>query len=62
MLPEQVTIIPLYLLYLRVGWVNSWLPLIVPQFFGVPFYIFLLRQFFLTLPRDLDDAAPNRRV
>ncbi len=57
MLPEQVTIIPLYLLYLRVGWVNSWLPLIVPQFFGVPFYIFLLRQFFLTLPRDLDDAA-----
>jgi multiple sugar transport system permease protein len=57
MLPEQVTIIPLYLLYLRVGWLNSWLPLIVPQFFGVPFYIFLLRQFFLTLPRDLDDAA-----
>jgi multiple sugar transport system permease protein len=57
LLPGQVTLIPLFILFTRLGWVNTFLPLIVPAFFGVPFYIFLLRQFFLGLPRDFDDAA-----
>ena len=46
MLPYPVTMIPLYVEFNTVGWVNTFLPLIVPAFFGVPFYIFLLRQFF----------------
>jgi multiple sugar transport system permease protein len=58
LLPSQVTLIPLYLIYKHLGWLNTLAPLIVPQWFGVnAFSIFLLRQFFLTLPRDLDDAA-----
>jgi multiple sugar transport system permease protein len=57
MLPYPVTMIPLYIVFSRLGWVNSFLPLIVPAFFGSPFYIFLLRQFFLTLPPELEDAA-----
>jgi multiple sugar transport system permease protein len=57
MLPYQVTMIPLFIIFRSLGWVNTLLPLIVPSLFGSPFYIFLLRQFFLTLPRDLDDAA-----
>lgn len=57
MLPEQVSIVPLYRLYSQIGWVNTYLPLIVPSFFGVPIYIFMLRQFFLALPRELEDAA-----
>lgn len=57
MVPEQVTMIPVYYLFSKVGWVNTFLPLMVPAWFGYPFFIFLLRQFFLTLPRDLDDAA-----
>jgi multiple sugar transport system permease protein len=57
MLPYQVTMIPLYVIYRTFGWVGTFLPLIVPHVFGVPYFIFLLRQFFLTLPRDLDDAA-----
>jgi multiple sugar transport system permease protein len=57
MLPYQVTMIPLYIIYRTLDWVNTFLPLIVPHAFGVPFYIFLLRQFFLTLPKELDDAA-----
>ena len=57
MLPYQVTMIPLFIIYRNLGWVNTLLPLIVPHAFGVPFFIFLLRQFFLSLPRDLDDAA-----
>jgi ABC-type glycerol-3-phosphate transport system permease component len=57
MLPGQVTMIPLYMLFARLGWVNTFLPLIVPAFFGAPFYIFLLRQFFLTIPREYDEAA-----
>jgi ABC-type glycerol-3-phosphate transport system permease component len=50
MLPYPVTMIPIYIGFKSVGWVNTFLPLIVPAFFGSPFYIFLLRQFFLTLP------------
>lgn len=57
MVPEQVTMIPVYYLFTQLGWVNTFLPLTVPAWFGYPFFIFLLRQFFLTLPRDLDDAA-----
>lgn len=57
MLPGQVTMIPLYIWYSKLGWVNTNLPLIVPAFFGNPFSIFLLRQFFMTIPHELDDAA-----
>jgi ABC-type glycerol-3-phosphate transport system permease component len=57
MIPEQVTIVPLYRIFRELGWVNTYLPLIVPSFFGVPLYIFLLRQFFRALPHELEDAA-----
>ena len=57
MLPTQVTLIPLYVLFVRLGWVNTFLPLIVPSFFGDAFSIFLLRQFFLTIPDEYSDAA-----
>ncbi|MFN2184984.1 MAG: carbohydrate ABC transporter permease [Anaerolineae bacterium] len=57
MLPYPVTMIPIYIGFETVGWVNSFLPLIVPAFFGSAFYIFLMRQFFLTLPLELEDAA-----
>lgn len=58
MLPTQVTMIPIFLLFNQLGWVNTWLPLIVPMWFGVNvFNVFLLRQFFKTIPIDLEDAA-----
>ena len=57
MLPYPVTMVPLYILFKTLGWINTFLPLTVPAFFGSPFYIFLLRQFFLTVPPDLEDAA-----
>lgn len=57
MLPYPVTMVPLYILFQRLGWINTFLPLTVPAFFGSPLYIFLLRQFFLTVPMDLEDAA-----
>ena len=57
MLPAEVTMIPLFIIFRKVGWTNSFLPLIVPQFFGSAFNIFLLRQFFMTIPRELDEAA-----
>jgi multiple sugar transport system permease protein len=58
MLPYFVTMIPLFVLFRTLDWVNTLLPLTVPAFFGGhPLYIFLLRQFFLTLPTELDDAA-----
>ena len=57
MLPYPVTMIPIYIGFESLGWVNTFLPLIVPAFFGSPFYIFLMRQFFLTLPVELEDAA-----
>jgi ABC-type glycerol-3-phosphate transport system permease component len=57
MLPSQVLLIPQYLLFKELGWLNSLLPLVVPQYFGTAFYIFLLRQFFMTIPRELDEAA-----
>ena len=57
MLPFQVTMIPLFVFFRQLGWINSWRPLIVPSFFGSAFYIFLLRQFFMQIPQDLVDAA-----
>ncbi len=60
MLPYPVTIIPLYLVYRHLGWINlasGYLPLTVPAFFGAPFFIFLLRQFFAAIPVELSEAA-----
>jgi len=57
MLPSAVTMIPVFLIYKSLGWVDTLRPLWVPAFFGGAFNIFLLRQFFMTIPRDLEDAA-----
>ncbi len=57
MLPYQVVMIPLFIIFKQIGWVGSFKPLIVPAFFGNAFFIFLLRQFFLTIPHELSDAA-----
>ncbi len=57
MLPPQVTMIPVFVIFKSLGWCNTYLPLIVPTFLGNAFFIFLLRQFFLTIPKDLIDAA-----
>lgn len=57
MLPFQVTMIPLFIVFKNLGWVNSWFPLIIPHWFGGALYIFLLRQFFLTIPQELSEAA-----
>jgi len=57
MLPSQVTMIPLYMFFAKLKWVNTFRPLIIPSWFGHGFFIFMLRQFFMTIPRELDDAA-----
>jgi multiple sugar transport system permease protein len=58
MLPQQVTLIPQYILFHKLGWVNTFLPLIVPAFIGgIPFFIFLMIQFIRGVPRELDQAA-----
>lgn len=57
MLPFQVTLIPLFLVFKNLGWVGDFRPLIVPHFFGGALYIFLLRQFFMTIPMELSEAA-----
>jgi multiple sugar transport system permease protein len=57
LLPGQVTLVPLFIIFRNLGWVGTFLPLIVPHFFGNAFFIFLLRQFMMTLPMDLSDAA-----
>ena len=57
MIPYQVVLIPRYLLFRELGWLNSMYPLIVPNLFGSAFFIFILRQFFMSLPTELDDAA-----
>lgn len=57
MLPQAVRLIPTYLMFNELGWLNTYLPLTVPAFFGTPFFIFLLRQYFRTFPEDLADAA-----
>ena len=57
LLPAQVLMIPQYLLFNQLGWVNSWKPLLVPSFFGVPFFIFLIMQFIRGIPMELDESA-----
>jgi ABC-type sugar transport system permease subunit len=57
LIPYQVTLIPQFILYRTLGLTSSFLPLILPNFFGNALYIFLLRQFFMSFPRDLDEAA-----
>jgi multiple sugar transport system permease protein len=56
-LPGVVTTIPTYTLFLKIGWVGTWLPLIVPAFFANAYDVFLLRQYLLTIPREMDEAA-----
>lgn len=57
MVPFQVQMVPLFMIFKQLGWIDSFLPLVVPAFFGSPFYIFMLRQFFMTIPAELSDAA-----
>ena len=57
LLPNQVLLIPQYVMFKNLGWINTFLPIIVPQFCGVPFFIFLNIQFMRGVPRELDEAA-----
>lgn len=57
MVPYQVTLVPLFIIFKHLGWINSYKPLVVPSLFGGAFNIFLLRQFFMTVPQELSDAA-----
>ncbi|KUK22442.1 MAG: Binding-protein-dependent transport systems inner membrane component, partial [Thermotoga petrophila] len=57
MVPSYVTIIPQYILFKYFGWLDSFLPIIVPAFFAYPYNVFLFRQFYRTIPRELDEAA-----
>lgn len=57
MLPEMVTLVPQFVLFQKLGWYGTFLPLIAPYFCGNAFYIFLLRQFFMTIPKELHEAA-----
>ncbi|CAH1216287.1 L-arabinose transport system permease protein AraQ [Paenibacillus plantiphilus] len=57
MIPPQVTIVPQFLIFKQLGWIDSLKPLIVPEWFGSPYNIFLLRQFFIGIPKSLDEAA-----
>jgi multiple sugar transport system permease protein len=57
MLPAQALTIPLYITFKNLGWIDTFLPIMVPQLFGSAFNIFLFRQFFMGLPRELDEAA-----
>ena len=56
-LPGTVTVIPTFTFFTKIGWVGTWWPLILPHFFSTPYNVFLLRQYFMTLPRELDEAA-----
>ena len=56
-LPPQATIIPLYILFSKLHWTGTWLPLLVPAFFANAYDVFLLRQYFMSVPRELDEAA-----
>ncbi len=57
MVPAQVTLVPLFAIYKNLGWINTFLPLIVPHFTAGAFNVFLLRQYMLTLPKELDESA-----
>lgn len=56
-LPSEVTLIPTYIVFYKIGWVGTWLPLIVPHFFANAWNVFLLRQFIMGIPREIDEAA-----
>jgi multiple sugar transport system permease protein len=56
-LPSQVTLIPTYAFFRSIGWGGTWLPLIIPHFFANAYNVFLLRQYFMGIPKDLDEAA-----
>ena len=56
-LPPQVTLVPTYAFFYQIGWVGTWLPLIVPQFFSNAYNVFLLRQYFMTIPVAMEEAA-----
>lgn len=57
MLPGETVMIPQYIMFNKFGWIDTYLPLILPTFFGVPFFVFLIMQFIRTIPKELDDAA-----
>jgi multiple sugar transport system permease protein len=57
MIPWDATVIPQFIMFTSIGWQNTYYPLIVPLCFGVPLYIFLLRQFIMGIPYELDEAA-----
>jgi multiple sugar transport system permease protein len=57
MLPSQVQIIPQYIVFTQLGWLNTWLPLLLPRFGGQAFFIFMIIQFIRSIPTDLDEAA-----
>ena len=57
MVPSQITMIPLFIFYSRLGWINTYYPFIIPSFLGSPFFIFLFRQFYLSIPNELSEAA-----
>ena len=56
-LPGAVTVIPLYAFFVKIGWVATWLPLIVPHYFSNAYNVFLMRQYIMTIPREMDEAA-----
>lgn len=56
-LPGAVTLIPTYTIFVKLGWIGTWLPLIVPAFFANAYDVFLLRQYLMTIPREMDEAA-----
>lgn len=56
-LPEHVRLVPTYLLFVQLDWIGTYLPLIVPNWLAPAFYVFLMRQFFMTIPKELDDSA-----
>jgi multiple sugar transport system permease protein len=57
MLPHDVTVIPQYVMFAKLGWLSSFKPIIVPAYFGMPFFIFLIMQFIRTIPQEMDEAA-----
>ncbi|MFB5676730.1 carbohydrate ABC transporter permease [Paenibacillus terreus] len=57
MLPHDVVLVPQYVIFSKLGWLNTILPIVVPAFFGMPFFIFLMIQFIRTIPSELDEAA-----
>ncbi|QQE77737.1 carbohydrate ABC transporter permease [Alicyclobacillus sp. SO9] len=57
MIPPEVLLIPQFILFHKLNWINTFLPLTVPAFFGNAFFVFLLRQFFMTIPIELEEAA-----